>query len=340
MVDYPDSADLLEPLPDPPEPLPLVIGPKLAPFTPMAHADIEFIKELGNPEQDLDSRVWEVKIDGAETHYALKIFYFNHYGYLSQSSGGYMSRRLASRQRYIDFFDPFNCECRVYGRLKQEEREDLAVRAHGYLLLTPEQEDELCRMIEGIDYDEPVDPDKNGNGTNTWGRWEQHHHLPLRAIVKDLATHPDPFKPAQITDMWKDLEELHGLGILVRDITVFNYYNAKLIDFSRAWTWPHPSLDAITSYHLKDQLQRDPGGLEDVIVEWGIDMRWNWDEVEISQDLQDCASGKGEGERGPFGVDPRLYDWRKWEEDLVAADEFMEHELYAEVEEAEDEWQS
>jgi hypothetical protein len=53
--------------------------------------------------------------------------------------------------------------------------------------------------------------------------------------------------------------------------------------------------------------------------------------------MRDCASGNGPGDG--YGADPRLYDWRKWEDDLAAVDAFIEHELYAEVDEVEDEWQ-
>jgi len=60
-------------LPDPPLPLPRVLGPKLLPFTPTAYADIEFISELGNSEEDVEAHVWKVRINGQETPYALKM---------------------------------------------------------------------------------------------------------------------------------------------------------------------------------------------------------------------------------------------------------------------------
>lgn len=59
-------------LPNPPAPLLRVPGPKLAPFTPTAHANIDFIKELGDPQIDQDARVWKVLIDG-DGPYALKM---------------------------------------------------------------------------------------------------------------------------------------------------------------------------------------------------------------------------------------------------------------------------
>lgn len=61
----------LVPLPNPPLPLPRVPGPKLAPFTPTARADIEFVEFLGR-EDDVDSQVWKVEINGAG-FFALKM---------------------------------------------------------------------------------------------------------------------------------------------------------------------------------------------------------------------------------------------------------------------------
>ncbi len=58
-------------LPSPPTPLPLVPGPKLAPFTPDARAVIEFVEFLGR-ENDKDSQVWKVNINGAGP-FALKM---------------------------------------------------------------------------------------------------------------------------------------------------------------------------------------------------------------------------------------------------------------------------
>ena len=52
------------------QPLPRCPGPKLEPFRGTASADIEFMEFIGNKE-DMDSKVWQVRIDG--TVYALKI---------------------------------------------------------------------------------------------------------------------------------------------------------------------------------------------------------------------------------------------------------------------------
>lgn len=60
-------------LPGPTKSLPQVPGPKLAPFTPTAYANIDFIRELGDPENNLEGHVWEVKINGMAPNLALKM---------------------------------------------------------------------------------------------------------------------------------------------------------------------------------------------------------------------------------------------------------------------------
>lgn len=42
--------------------------------------------------------------------------------------------------------------------------------------------------------------------------------------------------------MWRDLEDLHTFGILVRDIQFGNYIGGRLVDLSRAWTMYHLGL--------------------------------------------------------------------------------------------------
>lgn len=38
-----------------------------------------------------------------------------------------LTQPLSSSQAYVDYYDPFNCECRAYGRLAQEGQLDLFV---------------------------------------------------------------------------------------------------------------------------------------------------------------------------------------------------------------------
>jgi hypothetical protein len=175
-----------------------------------------------------------------------------------------MTRRFASPLSYLDYFDPFNNECRAYGRLSGESRQDVAVRAHGYLFLIPEQEAFIAKNassprthsdsdseFEWTSEDDAQAQNNDGlNGPGRWHRFDVHRGVPVRAIVKDFATAPEAFTPDEVGDMWRDLEDLHKLGILVCDIRVSNCLGGKLIDFSRAWTVTHPSLEYISPYEL------------------------------------------------------------------------------------------
>jgi hypothetical protein len=160
--------------------------------------------------------------------------------------------------------------------------------------------------------------------------------MPVRAIVKELATGDMGFGPALPNDLWRDLKDLHRLGILVRDLKIGNYIDGKLVDFGHSWVMPSPCFDSIRPERLIKVRREDALGLEFAVVDWSTEDMWGEIEVEIPQELMDCASGKGQSEE--YGTDrcgnnPAFYDWRKWEEDPEAADAFHKHELYASPEE-------
>ncbi|KAH6626065.1 kinetochore Sim4 complex subunit FTA2-domain-containing protein [Chaetomium sp. MPI-SDFR-AT-0129] len=298
----------LAPLPNPSVPLPCVPGPKLAPFTPNARANIEFVEFLGE-ENNVDSQVWKVKIKvaGQPRLFALKTFYFRHSNFLRNNQGGDLTRPLASSQLYTDYFDPFNCECRAYGRLKEAKREDLAVKAYGYLLLTPEQEAELARKVTG----EPTPPpdakaDEALNGHDFWRRQEEHRGLPLRAIVKELG-------------MWADLKSLHSLGIFVGDTHGGNYLGGKLVDFSRSWTMYHPAMVQI-QYNIRQGMMSEE--LQDLLDHCYF-LKSNLRAIAIPDDLEAFCSGNDEYKGRPWA-----YNWLKWEKDAEAAKAFVEERLF------------
>lgn len=191
-------------------------------------------------------------------------------------------------------------------------------------MLTPGQELEVARRSG------PINPgDEDDDDDDVFGRTIEPlvSDRPVHAIVKDLVTEQDPFGPDQVSDMWEDLQDLHRLGILVRDIKIGNYLGGKLVDFSRAWTVPHPILEHIHTRFFEEERQRDPDALVGCIGDWGIENSWDFDVVKIPEELTACACGTSENDR--FGTDPRYYDWRKWEADIEAVDFFWQHELYA-----------
>ncbi|KAK4683384.1 hypothetical protein QC764_0028890 [Podospora pseudoanserina] len=311
---------------NPPVPLPQVPGPKLEPFTPTAHADIEFLMYLGRDE-DKDSYVWKVNING-NGPYALKMFKFNTWEYLGQCYGRWLSKRLAKPQFYADYFDPFNCECRVYGRLKQEQREELAVRSHGYLLLSSEQAHQVANLM-GRSRDDPDDDDPATlYGHNFWDRDEQHRGHPVKAIVKEFVSDGgEGFNKTQVAKLWDDLKEFRKLGILVRDITIHNYIGGKLIDFSRAWTVYHPLFDWTTDSHVTDHLEMEAQELIDLLYTWA--RVTDQSGFKLPKGLKEHSMGEDES----TDLNPGLYDWRKWEADQEAAQIFVDKTLVEKVDE-------
>ncbi|KAH6851107.1 kinetochore Sim4 complex subunit FTA2-domain-containing protein [Chaetomium sp. MPI-CAGE-AT-0009] len=303
----------LAPLPSPPVPLPRIPGPKLAPFTPNARANIEFLEFLGG-DDDKDSQVWKVKINGAGL-FALKAFYFCHWDSLRYVQGGDLTRRLANPQLYVDYFDPFNCECRAYGRLKEESCEDLAIKAYGYLLLTPEQETGLARKVTG-----ESDP-RELNRLNFWRRHEQHRGLPVRAIVKELVP-SEALTPNHVQGMWADLKSLHSLGIFVRDTHGGNWLGGKLVDFSRSWTMYHPALVQIHDRTLQDLILEE---LQDLLDHYYfLANSYATRTIVIPHDLETfCSDCTAE-----YKSLPRAYNWLKWEKNADAAKAYTEERLF------------
>lgn len=117
----------------------------------------------------------------------------------------------------------------------------------------------------------------------------------------------EPWTASQIPQMYTDLEELHTLGILVRDIHLGNYIGGKLIDFSRAWTMYHICLDRSTRGGLRQARIEEPSQFEEMVDIWAFTER---KQIEKPVGLLRWHSK----EDGDLGVDPRQYDWQKWEE--------------------------
>ncbi|KAH6637092.1 kinetochore Sim4 complex subunit FTA2-domain-containing protein [Chaetomium tenue] len=320
-------------LPNPPLPLPRVLGPKLAPFTPTARADIEFVEFLGR-ENDVDSQVWKVNVNGAG-FFALKMFYFRNSDYLVANHPGDLALPLANPQLYADYFDPFNCECRVYGRLKDEKREDLAVKALGYLLLTPQQEAHLAFKVTGELGDLPDANVGELYGNNFWGRYEQHRELPVRAIVKELVSQKWP-TANEVQGMWPDLQAIHSLGIFVGDTHGGNYLGGKLVDFSRALTMYHPALIPVHGDTFQEimlgELQK-LRELQNMMLEELQKLQDNYydlkntlasEGIDIPQDL-DAFCARHSAYYRNF---PSAYNWLKWEKDADSAVAFVEQSLF------------
>ncbi|KAH9897185.1 kinetochore Sim4 complex subunit FTA2-domain-containing protein [Xylariomycetidae sp. FL2044] len=211
--------------------LPSCEGPKLHPFSSEEdEIHIEFDCQLG---EGIHSYVWKVSINSQI--YALKLFKFFDWEELFPEGEGIAEFETQgfngiTVDDVINHMDPFFSECRVYGRLKEVDREDLTLKCFGYLYLTPEQEQQL-----------------NGLAPHDWNRSRAHDGLPIRAIVKEYFDE-DVFSSqenmsTQIYDalpsMMEDIETFHRVGIFLRDIRPPNYVGDKFIDFSISQTVPH-----------------------------------------------------------------------------------------------------
>ncbi|KAJ4327420.1 hypothetical protein N0V84_002192 [Fusarium piperis] len=239
---------LLKPLPD-------CEGPKLECFSDdlLAH-DFKFltIVDIG-----AHSVLVKAEIDGKL--YAIKIF---HQGTIQPCAHLYPFHEVPDdgddyhhKERYgwpdslietlVLYATSFNNECRVFGRLKELGREDLAVRAHGYMpvYLNEQVEEQFQIALANCSFlrSQPA------------AELLEHPNLeePLMAIVKDWvpggqpahdeSTHKEGewLRPTKFPKMLRNLRELHKCGIVVRDLKYQQYINGTLVDFSHAWTIPH-----------------------------------------------------------------------------------------------------
>lgn len=149
------------------------------------------------------------------------------------------------------------------------------MRAHGYLLLTREQERDVTERLHQDYVDWENHPD-HLDCAGVFPRWEAHRQERLRAIVKDYV--PDsgwmqPWTASQIPQMHAHLERLHELGIVFRDLHAGNYLRGKLVDFSMVWTMYPPGLDRATPAGVLRWRKRDPEAFEGMIDQWAFDVQ-------------------------------------------------------------------
>ncbi|UPK90208.1 hypothetical protein LCI18_001143 [Fusarium solani-melongenae] len=222
-------------------PLPDVDGPKLEPFGHDILAEhVEFLELI----KDRGGHGWVIKIKIGEKLYALKIFFYQdaEYGWDDVYDTGPTS--TMSREDFKKHPTPFENECRAYGRLKELNREHLAVKAHGYVVVpVTEALTQKLRLLE--------------SKRRRSRRFEIEGQVTtFMGIVKDWVDRVvfDPslecvFRRAMDDEMrqvrhfprmLRDLHKLHESGIVVRDVAIWQYIDGVLIDFSMAWTIPHP----------------------------------------------------------------------------------------------------
>ncbi|KAK8008327.1 hypothetical protein PG991_010878 [Apiospora marii] len=305
------------------EGVPPVPGPKTYPFKDGDEPlKIKWLRHIG---KGIHAHVWAVLINGKL--YVLKVFTFRKRYYVNPEW-----KVNVSKAEEIAYFDPFSCECRAYGRIREAGLEKYIAKCYGYIKLARDDFDPLMH-----------DPKK---WEDTFGYMERHKGRPFRALVKEfIKTYPDlyPTLPnhgpnnsrlanrffrgaKDARTLVRGLRMIHKSGILICDINDGNVMNGRLIDFSRAWTVPHPVLNKetmenpeITMYLMEDGIQ--DADQVDYLIDW-----WNrehtpdlkiWDRCLPSHDYNlrsrsrpDRVRREGGRNASSWLIRPELYNWQ------------------------------
>ena len=139
--------------------------------------------------------------------------------------------------------DPFYAECRAYGRIKEAQKQELAVPCHGYLFLQ-ERDTQILRE-KGVDLDEAlIDKLLQVNGGDTR----------VRAIVKDFVPGDAGVNAGSVCGILGDIRALNQLGIYIGDVRADNFKAGKCVDFGLSLTEPHWKMelsDEETRWHME-----------------------------------------------------------------------------------------
>ncbi|KAJ4260889.1 hypothetical protein NW757_001277 [Fusarium falciforme] len=227
------------------KPLPEGDGPTLEPFNhDLLADDVEFLEFLGH--HGIHGAIVKTRIRGHL--YAIKFFTETELAEPEYDAEDYETIPMEKQHEFESHFIPFYQECRAFGRLKEVNREHLAVKVYGYVSLKVDQALELkmrnalwklprhvkifprtarsilitSSEIKGIvkDWVEPA-------------KYEGESDIPSHRIDNILSVSHFP-------RMLEELHEIHRCGIVIRDMSISQYVNGILVDFSMAWAMPHP----------------------------------------------------------------------------------------------------
>ncbi|SPJ81632.1 uncharacterized protein FTOL_09037 [Fusarium torulosum] len=253
------------------EPLPPCPGPKLEAFTDdTTKHDLKILDEVGVGSH---STVMKVELDGRL--YAIK--FFHHMGTLIpwHNPGGYFCKERSYNEDWepleptdglpqsaidsllLDSTSFYN-ECRVFGRLRELGREDLAIKVYGYVRL--DMKDDKVRQPFVDYYNNILKPaiGAAASGEENAEELEKYYirtmthnwngNEPAFGIVKEWIPGPEKVlsekalsqrRVKQLPQLLRNLHDLHKSGIIVQDLKTEQYIDGHLADFSHAWTIPH-----------------------------------------------------------------------------------------------------
>lgn len=154
----------------------------------------------------------------------------------------------AAHHAFARYCEPFNAECRAFGRLKEAGCEDLAIRCFGYVLLSEENEVSLkCKFKNmKLSFDGDGTGDIHNNSPYSWRalfRGKGGKRPPIRGILKECGQEADVPTEEYFNQMHQSIVSLQQLGIVRLDIDPERFIDGKLADFSMAYTTPHFALN-------------------------------------------------------------------------------------------------
>ncbi|KAF4971198.1 hypothetical protein FSARC_1920 [Fusarium sarcochroum] len=216
-------------------PLPRCNGPKLEPFDFQGTQKIDFVEHIGEGGH---SHVFKVKISSQV--YALKLFRFVYdHNWLSPQNEANFNNHEAISASY-EYAEPFNCECRAFGRLQEAGHEELATKCFGYILLDDEHEDIMMKQFSHLKLDFNGDGDDPGYFDMRSRFLGKHGRLPpIRGIVKEFGQADQDLQNRGAKRILKDIMHIQQLGIVNMDVAHRQIISGKVSDFSTAVTVPH-----------------------------------------------------------------------------------------------------
>lgn len=154
---------------------------------------------------------------------------------------------------FANYSEPFNCECRAYGRLQDAGREDLAVKSYGYILLSEHQERNMMEKFSHLDLEFDGNMDDPGS-EDMRGRFRiDGRDPPIRGLLKEFGQGDEDLTTPVARRLLKNIKELQSLGIFNVDVARRQVISGKFSDFSTAVTVPH----FVTSPELNPNLDSD-----------------------------------------------------------------------------------
>lgn len=164
----------------------------------------------------------------------------------------------------IGNMDPFNAECRAYGRIEQiytkyraknADISPIAVPCYGHVSISASHEKEISAQFGPLDFQ----------------RYRAEVGTPLRALVKEYNPH-EPINPKKrsVKTMLRNLEIMHANGLYPIDIRAENYREGLLVDFGMALTVPSCVLRVVDEDIANHERGRGLLAFDNMIKEAGI----------------------------------------------------------------------